>query len=367
MPRAARSTLPDKGAMRRADCFGPVLRAASLVAAATCLVFGAAGAGHGQEDESGPLIGPKIWQGDGFQIATPASWKADLPVRLPTLLGVRGQGVDGFPKYDGVLEPLEVGIHVTRYSAQIGRIEFVAKAWKKKIENSRREPILGKVSQREIRLQGDVSAILLTVRVRKGDTRRRAYYHAVVTADSKGRVYLVLGYMNYDLASEAFLKKIKLEGMLIVHVESLTLNGQKLNARRLAPAYRAYAWGYDKAVQKTLFAIHLLRRNERTRAMSALVSAVESCPEMPAARQRLAWIYLSSRDPGMYRPKIGLRHAEKAVELTDYRDLSSVDTLALAYTKTGQRAKAARLLRQALERDPGNEKLRQRLSLLDGN
>jgi tetratricopeptide (TPR) repeat protein len=92
---------------------------------------------------------------------------------------------------------------------------------------------------------------------------------------------------------------------------------------------------------------------------------LEINPDLIAALTDLAWL-LATADPPFRNPAEALPLAERAARLTDFRNATVLDSLALAYFSTGQLARAVETQRSAValasgDADDAVQRLRQRL------
>jgi len=318
-----------------------------------------------QNAKPAPLVSPTIHRGDGWAIAAPASWTVDRVIRPPTTLKLRGEGAKGFPRVDATLQPLKIGVRVDRYGDKVGRIDVVADSWRRGIQAEDDWRVLGKMSQRKVQLTGGVDAFELAVQKASTDGTRIAYYYAIVAAGEDRRAVVVTGSVHFGRAARLFIKKVGLFALVKAHVASVTVDGKEVDAKKLAPVYDSYQWRAAEGIERTLVANRLLRQRELVRASTMYRKALATCGDVSAAHQKLAWLHLSTRDPKLLDAEFGLKHALIAVQQTGWLDLPSLDTLALAYIKNRKSKQAAEVFRKAMQKDPDNESLRQRLDLYE--
>lgn len=304
-------------------------------------------------------------RGDMWTVAAPASWESDPAIRPPTVLRLRGHGRRGFPRYDGTLMRLKIGLDIERYGAEAGRIYVVADAWKRRVQLGYEDELLGDIKQEQVQLAGGVEGLQLLAEKKHEGGLRRSYDYMVVCAASNGQVVLVNGSVEYGRASRRFVNKTGLLQMVRATARSVTVDENQVDLAQLAKAYKSYAWPVDDAMDRALEGSHLLRGRNLQRAAPLLLESIEVYPGIASAHQKLAWLHSAARDPKMLKPQVALWHAQIAVALTDHLDLACLDSLALAYIKTGQKSKASQLFREALEKDPGNGTLRERLALYE--
>ena len=86
--------------------------------------------------------------------------------------------------------------------------------------------------------------------------------------------------------------------------------------------------------------------------------AVRLAPNMAEAHNNLAWLYATSEDPSFRDPPAALKHARRAVELSHWKQVASVDTLAEAFYASRDFRDAVRVEAKALQLEPDNRQLK---------
>ncbi len=314
-----------------------------------------------QPPARGPVL-PKIHRGEGWAIAAPSPWTVDENILRPTVLKLRGEGTRGFARLDGTLAPLTIGLLVERHDPRAGDVQVVADVWKKRMQTGGTMQLVGQIIQREAQLTGSTAALLLIAKKESDDKSRIASYYGVVCADKSRNVVVVTGSLQCSSAARAFVGRSGMLSLLKAHVASVVVDGVDVDPKRLGPAYAKYDWRAADAIDLTCQANRLLERRNPTQAAAVLRSAISASDDVPAAHQRLAWLHVTATDPKLLRPEIALPHARRAVELTNWGDIRSLDALTLVYSKLGQRDQIADIFREALKRHPKDAIIRQRLS-----
>jgi tetratricopeptide (TPR) repeat protein len=315
------------------------------------------------EPKAGPLTFPKIHRGDSWAIAAPGSWESDPAIRPPMALKLRGEGRKGFPGLDGTLGQLRITLTITQFDSKAGPIPFIADAWKKNLAKNKAQRLEGEIQEDNIKIAGDVDAIRLWLTKTSLDKARWTYYRALIAADDERRVIVVVATVEFGWASREYIDDLKLMPLVEATVATLTLNDAGVDRRPLEESYRGFDWRATRAEHITLAANRMARGGHLTRANELYKEAIDVCDNLPAARQRLASLHLTARDPAFVRPEFAVKLAEKAVEQTGHLDIKSLDTLAMGYTKLRQRAKAAEVFKKALDANPASKVFLQRLSL----
>jgi membrane associated rhomboid family serine protease/Tfp pilus assembly protein PilF len=96
-------------------------------------------------------------------------------------------------------------------------------------------------------------------------------------------------------------------------------------------------------------------------AIKNYLEALRLMPDLPEAHNNLAWLYATCDDLKYRNPQAALEHAQKAVQLTDWKEGESIDTLAEAYFVSGDFEQAVEVQKKALAIDPGNTELQEHM------
>jgi membrane associated rhomboid family serine protease/Tfp pilus assembly protein PilF len=89
--------------------------------------------------------------------------------------------------------------------------------------------------------------------------------------------------------------------------------------------------------------------------------ALRRNPKLAEAHNNLAWLYATSEDPRYRNPRGALQHAKLAVELTDWKEPSFIDTLAEAFYVNNSFDDAVRTQSKALKLDPDNREFQEHM------
>jgi membrane associated rhomboid family serine protease/tetratricopeptide (TPR) repeat protein len=89
--------------------------------------------------------------------------------------------------------------------------------------------------------------------------------------------------------------------------------------------------------------------------------ALRRNPKLAEAHNNLAWLYATSEDPRYRNPRGALEHATLAVQLTDWKEPSFIDTLAEAFYVNNSFDEAVRTQSKALKLDPDNRELQEHM------
>jgi membrane associated rhomboid family serine protease/tetratricopeptide (TPR) repeat protein len=85
-------------------------------------------------------------------------------------------------------------------------------------------------------------------------------------------------------------------------------------------------------------------------------------PKDAAVHNNLAWLYATSEDQQFRDPRGALEHAQKAVELSQWREAAFIDTLAEALYVNGRYSEAVRTQALALKLEPNNRELQDHMA-----
>jgi rhomboid protease GluP len=83
--------------------------------------------------------------------------------------------------------------------------------------------------------------------------------------------------------------------------------------------------------------------------------AIQLKPDFAEARNNLAWLLATADDQKFRNPNEALEQAQKAVELSHWKEATFIDTLAEAFYANGQFRQAVATQEKALALDPGNK------------
>jgi tetratricopeptide (TPR) repeat protein len=90
-------------------------------------------------------------------------------------------------------------------------------------------------------------------------------------------------------------------------------------------------------------------KGEIEQAITYFDKALQLKPEWVGPMQNLAWIKATQPNPKFRDPREAVRLAERACELTDYKNPALLDTLAVAYAAVGKFPEAVATAKKALE------------------
>jgi tetratricopeptide (TPR) repeat protein len=91
------------------------------------------------------------------------------------------------------------------------------------------------------------------------------------------------------------------------------------------------------------------RKKDWAKAIADCEKVLELDPESPTSQNGIAWLLCTSPDPKVRDGKRALEAAQKACELTGYKNGGYLDTLAAAYAELGQFDKAVEWQEKALK------------------
>jgi tetratricopeptide (TPR) repeat protein len=72
-------------------------------------------------------------------------------------------------------------------------------------------------------------------------------------------------------------------------------------------------------------------------------------PDQVYALKNLAWLFAATEDTSIHNPGEAVKLAEKACELTGYKEVEALDTLAIAYAAAGRYPEAVQIAEKAIE------------------
>jgi len=97
-------------------------------------------------------------------------------------------------------------------------------------------------------------------------------------------------------------------------------------------------------------------------AINSYQQALRLAPDFAEAHNNLAWLYATCDDPKLRNPKAALHHAQLAVDLSQWKEEESIDTLAEAHFANGDYQQAVEIQKKALEIAPDNAELQEHMA-----
>ena len=114
----------------------------------------------------------------------------------------------------------------------------------------------------------------------------------------------------------------------------------------------------NQAVMADLYARQKLYRE----AVDKYQEALRLDPEMAEAQNNLAWLLATCDDPKFRDPRAALDHAQLAVKLGEWKDGTTIDTLAESYFANGDFQQAVETQEKALALEPDNKELQEHMA-----
>jgi tetratricopeptide (TPR) repeat protein len=111
------------------------------------------------------------------------------------------------------------------------------------------------------------------------------------------------------------------------------------------------------AANQTILADLYAQQKLYREAIGKYQEALRLDPELAEAQNNLAWLYATCDDLKFREPHAALEHAQLAVNLSDWKDANSIDTLAEAYFVNEAYQQAVETQEKALALDPDNKEL----------
>jgi rhomboid protease GluP len=97
-------------------------------------------------------------------------------------------------------------------------------------------------------------------------------------------------------------------------------------------------------------------------AIAHYQEALRLKPNMAEAHNNLAWLYATSEDLKFRDPQAALAHAQRAVDLTQWKEAGFIDTLAEAHFAKGNYREAVAIQDKALALEPDNREFQEHMS-----
>ena len=311
-----------------------------------------------------PVI-PKVYKGDGWAIAAPDNWSAFDAVRPPVVLYLSGDGQQGIPLFDGTLSVLMAGLQVEVFpKGELSLKEHVAKDVKE-LKTSGAFELIGDPKLEDVMLADSTPATVLDAEFVRLQNGRVSMQCKVYCADARGRHIVVSSFVTCSRPGRQSVKALSITVLLRTNATSLVLDPEKQDASTLLAAYEKHNWDTGVAMEQVSKGNDLLAEEKFAEAAITFREAIKVWDHLSAAHNGLAWSLLHASDSKKEDLEEALSEAQLAVKQTEELDVSSLDTLALAYDRNKDREHAIQTIKQALAIEPKNPELQARLKSLE--
>jgi membrane associated rhomboid family serine protease/tetratricopeptide (TPR) repeat protein len=106
----------------------------------------------------------------------------------------------------------------------------------------------------------------------------------------------------------------------------------------------------------------MAQRKLYAQAVQRYEAVLRARPKMAVAHNNLAWLYATSDDPNFRKPKEALEHAQKAVELSQWKQAAFIDTLAEALYVNQKFDEAVKVQAKALALEPDKKEYKDHMA-----
>ncbi len=341
----------------------------STLVVSAALLVPAAVAWADDEEPKAPEAPPAspwtVHRGDGWALAAPSDWRVwggPGPLRPPMVAHLTGDGRAPLPRIDGLLAPLQVGLSVDLYPAGGPTPEEMVASIKDSAKGARdrkpRTPLPLVATEVELADGGKAWSMLIEM---DKMPNRLAVYGRLISATPAGRTIVVSSWVVGGEASSQFFEASGINAFVDAHMRSLVFDPEKLDVEAVRKAYGLIPPKLHKAVA----AVNVGNRSiesDPEKAIWMFERALEDGRHMlPAAKNGLAWVLLTSKLPELVDVPRALELAKEAATETGRRDAASLDTLALAHFESGEKAEAIAVMKEAIVLEPRNEDFKRTL------
>lgn len=319
----------------------------------------------GQAQPKAMRVLPKVYKGDGWAIAAPDNWRPFDALRTPVVLYLSGDGQQGIPLFDGTLAVMIAGLQVEVFpKGELSLKEHVAKDVNE-LKASGAFELIGEPQLKDVTLADGTAATVLDAEFVRLQNGRVSMQCKVYCADAKGGHVVASSFVTCSRPGRQSAKALGITDLLRTNATSLVLNPEKLDASTLMTAYEKHDWNIGAAMELVSKGNDLLEEEKFADAAATYREAIKALDYLPAAHNGLAWALLHARDSKQKDLEEALREAQIAVKQTEELDVSSLDTLAVAYDRNNDRKHAIKTIKQALVLEPKNPELQVRLKSLE--
>ncbi|MDH5181661.1 MAG: tetratricopeptide repeat protein [Gammaproteobacteria bacterium] len=193
-------------------------------------------------------------------------------------------------------------------------------------------------------------------RARKYESAISAFERAIELEPDDADSHMGIGYslaaLKEDRAAIAkYSKALELGGDERTLYVSRAHSYNSLKQHELALADLDRALGLEKFDPQ----LHILHGYTNTlmknypHAISDYKYAIVLDPDNGEAQNDLAWIYATATDKRYHNGRLAVQHAKRACEISRYKDISHIDTLAASYARNGEFDKAIKWEQKAID------------------
>lgn len=344
--------------MNTRRCIPAITVALFLVICVTCI-------SHAQDSAKGSPTMTVIHKGKTWAIVAPKDWRAtSLALEPPMELYLQAGGHAGIPIFDGTLSPLQIGMSVDVLPKGSGTPQELSAQYTRDLKTSGTFKLRHEVVVDSIQLSDGSTALLHSSEFDRIDKKRLSFYYKVISPRKDGCVVVATGWLSCGRPGSLFAKKSGILYVLKTCVTSLASESTKVDIRPVEKALSSLNLKLPQAVSKVRTANQFIGQDDR-QAITLFEEAIALSDIVSAAHNGLAWILITSDDDALLNFEKGLKHAQKAVELTERGDTDSLDTLALALYMVGNQEQAIRTIKEAIKLRPDYKPYRDRLKLYE--
>lgn len=329
-----------------------------LVISATCI-------SHAQDSAKVSPTRTVIHKGKTWAIVAPKDWRtSSYTLKSPTESYLTGDGRAGMPIVDGTLSPLQIGMSVDVLPKGSGTPEEISTQYTRDLKTSGIFKLRHEVAVDSIQLSDGSTALLHSSEFDRVDKGRLSFYYKTISPRKDGRVVVATGWLSCGRPGSLFAKKSGILYVLKACVTSLASESNKVDIRPAEKALSSLNPKLPQAVSKIRMANKLIGQDDR-QSITLFEESIALSDIVSAAHNGLAWVLITSKNDALLNFEKGLKHAQKAVELTEREDTDSLDTLALAFYMVGNQEQAIRTIKEAIKLRPDYKPYRDRLKLYE--
>lgn len=320
---------------------------------------------YAQDSAKTPPTGTVIHKGKTWAIVAPSGWRnKSSSLKPPIELYLTGGGRAGIPIVDGTLSPLQIGMSVDVLPKGSGTPEELSAQYTRELKTSGQFKLRHDVVVATIQLADGSTAILHSAEFDRIDKGLLSFYYKVISPRKDGRVVVATGWLACGKPNSFFARKSGILNVLKTCVTSIASASNKVDTRPVEKALLSLNPQLPQALSKVRTANKLIGQDDR-QAITLFEEAITLSDIVSAAHNGLAWVLITSEDENLLDFDKGLKHAQKAVELTERMDVSSLDTLALAFYMVWKQEEAISTIKEAIKLRPDYKPYRDRLKLYE--
>ncbi len=289
-----------------------------------------------------------VYENNGMAMVIPADWKDVSDTVKNTDAFFVSDGSTTMPIYDGSLQPLRSAIYVETINDP--DYSFEAKEYSKNLKSNKIYSSVS-VEASRIKLNCGRDAMFFNIRARYLRSGNIMVMKKIFFTGIDGRTKAVTGFITTAPGNDYFILKSGAMEFVESHVMSAVTDINKLEKKRILDSYKSLPSGLNRAYEKCK---NVMEKGSYSlqETVGIYEKTLKKYDYLFSVSNKLARIYLTKENFIDY--KRGMQLALKSSEQTQRQDPDSLELLAIAYYRLGERDKALMNMEDAIKINPFN-------------